>query len=156
MNGHYHLLSILIDRNKTRPETKDKMLTVPIKTITYRFMRPGFANPTKFSAWQILKSNLINFRSIPYLRTTYDASPRSHARTTDTQWRHKSKKSKNLGRCGRQNMPRPYLKIWKWEWIFGHAVKAISSLGVRSPCVHITMATFGDCCQKSIWDKSQF
>ena len=35
--------------------------------------------------------------------------------TTDTQWRHKSKKSKNLGQCGRQNMLRPYLKIWEWE-----------------------------------------
>ena len=30
------------------------------------------------------------------------------------------------------NMPRPYLKIWKWELIFGCAVKAISSLGVHS------------------------
>ena len=56
-------------------------------------------------------------------------------RTTDTQWRHKSKKSENLGRCGRQNMLRPYLKIWEREWIFGSAVKAISSLGVRSPWV---------------------
>ena len=27
----------------------------------------------------------------------------------------------------------PYLKIWDWDWIFGRAVKAISSLGVRSP-----------------------
>ena len=27
----------------------------------------------------------------------------------------------------------PYLKIWKWELIFGRAVKAISSPGVRSP-----------------------
>jgi hypothetical protein len=26
-----------------------------------------------------------------------------------------------------------YLKIWEWEWIFGRAVKAISSPGVRSP-----------------------
>ena len=42
--------------------------------------------------------------------------------------------STNLGQCGRQNMLRPYLKIWEWEWIFGHAVKAISSPGVRSPC----------------------
>ena len=24
-------------------------------------------------------------------------------------------------------------KIWDWDWIFGRAVKAISSLGVRSP-----------------------
>ena len=55
-------------------------------------------------------------------------------RTTDTQWRHKSKISENLGWCGRQNMLRPYLNIWDWDWIFGRAVKAISSLGVRSPC----------------------
>ena len=33
-------------------------------------------------------------------------------RTTDTQWRHKSKKSESLGRCGRQNMLRLYLQIW--------------------------------------------
>ena len=31
-------------------------------------------------------------------------------------------------------MLRPYLKIWEREWIFGRAVKAISSPGVRSPC----------------------
>ena len=37
---------------------------------------------------------------------------------------------------GRQNMLRPYLKIWEWERIFGRSVKAISSPGVRSPCVH--------------------
>ena len=60
--------------------------------------------------------------------------PHSGTRTTDTQWRHKSKISEKLGRCGRQNMLPPYLKIWEWEWIFGRAVKAISSLGVRSPC----------------------
>ena len=56
-----------------------------------------------------------------------------HARTTDTQWRHKSKISEKLGRCGRQNMLRPYLNIWEWEWIFGRAVKATFSPGVRSP-----------------------
>ena len=55
------------------------------------------------------------------------------SRTTDTQWRHKSKISEKLGQCGRQNILWPYLKIWEWEWIFGHAVKAISSLGIRSP-----------------------
>ena len=55
-------------------------------------------------------------------------------RTTDTQWRHKSKKSENLGRCGRQNMLRSYLKIWEWELIFVRAVKAISSPGVCIPC----------------------
>ena len=54
-------------------------------------------------------------------------------RTTDTQWRHKSKKSEKSGRWGRQNMLPPYLKIWDWDWVFCRAVKAISSLGVRSP-----------------------
>ena len=62
-------------------------------------------------------------------------------RTTDTQWRHKSKISEKLGRCGRQNMLPPYLKIWDWDWIFGRAVKAISSLGVRSPCIQIKNAS---------------
>ena len=65
------------------------------------------------------------------IRFYYVATPR----TTDTQWRNKSKKSENLGRCGRQNMLRPYLKIWEWEWIFGRSVKAISSPGVRSPWI---------------------
>ena len=63
-----------------------------------------------------------------------------YSRTTDTQWRHKSKKSENLGRCGRQNMLRSYLKIWEWELIFGRAVKAISSPGVRSPWYHHNLA----------------
>ena len=54
-------------------------------------------------------------------------------RTMDTQWRHKSKISEKLGRCGRLNMLPPYLKIWDWDWTFGRAVKTISSLGVCSP-----------------------
>ena len=53
-------------------------------------------------------------------------------RTTDTQWRHKSKKSENLGRWGRQNMLRLYLKILEWGWIFGRAGKVISSPAVSS------------------------
>ena len=48
---------------------------------------------------------------------------------------HKSKISEKFGRCGRQNMLRPYLKIREWEWIFGRAVRAIFCLGVRSLCV---------------------
>ena len=55
------------------------------------------------------------------------------SRTTDTQWRHRSKISEKMGQWGRQNMLRPYLKIW--DWIFGRAAKAISSLGVRSPWI---------------------
>ena len=58
---------------------------------------------------------------------------RNKPRTTDTQWRHKSKISEKLGICGWQNMLRLSLKIWDLDWIFGRAVKAISSLGVRSP-----------------------
>ena len=52
------------------------------------------------------------------------------SRTTDTQWRHKSKKSENLGPCGRQNMLRPYLKIWdlifamQWRW-FPHRASVV-------------------------------
>ena len=48
--------------------------------------------------------------------------------------RHKSKKSENLGLCGRQNMLWPYLKIWEWDLIFGRALKAISSLGIPTLC----------------------
>ena len=69
------------------------------------------------------------------LQTTTMVSPR----TTDTQWRLKSKISEKLGQCGRQNMLPPYLKIWDWDWIFGRAVKAIFSLGVRSPCVKVSL-----------------
>ena len=64
----------------------------------------------------------------------------SEPQTTDTRQRHKSKISEKLGRCGRQNMLWSYLKIW--ELIFGCAVKAISSLGVRSPCYRISFITF--------------
>ena len=35
----------------------------------------------------------------------------NRTQTTDTQWRHRSKKSENLGRCGKQNMLRQYLKF---------------------------------------------
>ena len=38
-------------------------------------------------------------------------------------------------RCGRQNMLRPYIKNWEWEWIFGRAVKTISSPGEHSLCL---------------------
>ena len=49
---------------------------------------------------------------------------------TTVQWRHKSKISEKLGQCGRQNMRH-------WDWILCHAVKAFSSLCVRSPWVII-------------------
>ena len=49
----------------------------------------------------------------------------SYTRTTDTK--------RNLGRFDKQNILRPYLKMWNWELIFGRAVKSISSPDVRSP-----------------------
>ena len=55
------------------------------------------------------------------------------SRTTDTQWNHNSKFFENFSRFGRQNILQLYLKIWDWHLIFGPAVKAISSLGVRNP-----------------------
>ena len=81
-------------------------------------------------------SNVTKNASIDEKRSLFD-----QPQTTDTRWRHKSKISEKLGRCGRQNMLRPYLKIWEWEWIFGRAVKTLSSLGVRSPCVYSSLAT---------------
>ena len=43
----------------------------------------------------------------PNLKSNKMSSEMSEARTTDTQ----SKKSENLGRCGRQNILGPYLKF---------------------------------------------
>ena len=59
-----------------------------------------------------------------------------------------------LGRCGRQNMLQPYLKIWDSDWIFGRAVTAIFSLGVHSPCLkrshcRIYWKDFGSTVQKT-------
>ena len=64
------------------------------------------------------------------------------SRTMDTQWRPKSNISKKLGWYGRANMLRPYLKIWDWDGILGRAVKAISSLGVHSPCYLVKKCLF--------------
>ena len=86
----------------------------------------------KTGTWNRNLSNMISVVKTELLSTLLNLS--FVTRTTDTQWRHKSKTSEKLGRCGRQNMLPPYLKIWEWEWIFGRAVKAVSSLGVRSPC----------------------
>ena len=68
--------------------------------------------------------------------------------TTDTQWRQKSKISEKLGRCGRQSMLPPYLKIWEWEWIFGRVVKANASQSVRSPWILQLGTTFFSPIQK--------
>ena len=86
------------------------------------------------------------------------ACEKARPRTTDTQWIWA-----DLGRFGRQNMLQLYLKIWEWELIFGCAVKAISSPGVRSPwyCTYVyyVMRGFqemfecwvGDECFADVW-----
>ena len=63
--------------------------------------------------------HLLSFLPFLYLLFFNQKIPQA----TDTQWRHKSKISEKLGRCGRHNLLRPYLKIWEWEWIFGCTVQ---------------------------------
>ena len=46
-------------------------------------------------------------------------------RTTDTQWRHKSKISEKLGRCGRQNILRPLasrIDWWEGHWYYRYLI----------------------------------
>ena len=80
--------------------------------------------------WVSVVRDPVNILQYTYFTSWWNVSK---SRSTDTQWRHKSIISEKLGWCGRQNMLRPYLKIWDWDWISGRAVKAFSSLGVRSP-----------------------
>ena len=87
-----------------------------------------------------------NDNCVPYLDIFLHLQPR----TTDTQWRHKSKKSEILRRSGRQNMLWPYLKIWDWDLIFGRAVKAIFSPGVRSPCPELKRNKYAAIQQTSV------
>ena len=133
------------DENKIKAGLRTRLRTVQLKTgtekHTWSFAKPHLcANLEK----KCLQDRL---NCLPHSFSSRKSSFKSHipslctvikvqfiARTTDTQWRHESKISEKLGRCGRQNMLPQYLKIWDWDWIFGRAVKAISSLGVRSPC----------------------
>ena len=79
--------------------------------------------------WKIYKKDGVQDWAAP----SSSSSPKLWPWTTDTQWRHNLKKSESLGQWGRQNLLRPYLKIWEWELIFSRAVKAISSSGVHGP-----------------------
>ena len=89
----------------------------------------NFVRNCLFETFENVEPEIVDWNS-QNLKPTANQEPL----TTDTQWRHKS----NLGQCGRQNMLRLYLTIWDWDWIFGLAVKAISSLGVRSQCRQLT------------------
>ena len=92
-------------------------------------------------SWNSIRGSILNFMDFKIIQNfSFCSSGHSiysslHSRTTDTQWRRNSKKPEILSRCGRQNMLWPYLKIWDCDLIFGRAVKAISSTGVRSPCL---------------------
>ena len=80
----------------TRTSNNFKLFLTPL--LTYNF------NP-------ILSNCLGNFGPPKYPNIGQHLFTYSHTQTTDTQRRHKSKKSENLGRGGRQNMLRLYLKI---------------------------------------------
>ena len=60
-----------------------------------------------------LKGTVVSFSVIKFIihKSCSEVSSRARPQTTDTQWRHTSKKYENSGQCGRQNMLRPYLNI---------------------------------------------
>ena len=65
----------------------------------------------------------LNFVFNSFTKKLFDNIAILHPWTTDIQWRHKSKKSENCGRYGRQNMLRLYLKLWDWDLIFGRTLQ---------------------------------
>ena len=109
------------------------MILFHFKMFLFFLLKLGRHQELRCSNYYMCSWTLI-YTKFLFLFSTKKEQELCRARTTDTQWRHESKKFENLGRCGRQNMLRPCLKIWYWDWIFGHAVKTISPLGVRSPC----------------------
>ena len=74
--------------------------------------------------------DLNDFRSLLKVNLPHDDA--IHGLRTPNEGINK-KNSEILGRCGRQKMLRPYLKIWNWDLIFGRAVKTISSKDVCTP-----------------------
>ena len=62
-----------------------------------------------------------NSKRLKRLAAEFNSSQLIKIALTLRLWRHKSKKSDVAD------------KIWEWKLIFGHAVKEISSPGVRSP-----------------------
>ena len=78
-----------------------------------------------------LHSEPVSTLSLPTVRSLWGNSGMARCQEMSTL---PAKISEKLGQWGRQNMLRPYLKIWDWDWIFGHVVKTISSLGIHSPC----------------------
>ena len=55
------------------------------------------------------RGRLTSTVTIWFHKGLFSFSTKEEPRTTDTQWRYKSKISEKLGRCGRKNMLRPYL-----------------------------------------------
>ena len=79
---------------------------------------------------------------------------RRDPRTTDTKWRHKSKIT--ICKIGPMWQTKYSLTVPNnlglGFWIFGHAVKAISSLGVRSPCPNPwSLMVFGSTLEGARW-----
>ena len=85
--------------------------------------------------WEFL-TKVAFFYALPFLHNSVvqNVELKDNSQTHELQTPSEGinlKISEKLGWYGRQNMLRPYLKIW--EWILGRSVKAISSFGVRSP-----------------------
>ena len=108
------------------------MILFHFKMFLFFLLKLGRHQELRCSNYYMCSWTLI-YTKFLFLFSTKKEQELCRARTTDTQWRHESKKFENLGRCGKWSMLQPNLKIWDWELIFGHAMKAISSTGVRSP-----------------------
>ena len=63
-----------------------------------------------------IKSNKVTRSVLAYsaVKRGKNSDSSSHGLRTPNEGAHKSQIFEKLGRCGRQNMLRPYLKIWDW------------------------------------------
>ena len=82
------------------------------------------------------------------------------SRTTDTRWRHNSKKSEISGRCGRQNMLRSYpknleLRVDFWPCSVGHCLTGRPLSVVFLLSRHISLLVFCLSPSKSYTDSVQ-
>ena len=103
---------------------KKQFWTKSLRTLRLYGRRERKVETCHYLSVKVLGTPFVSYTN--YITRAGNRTPTSsNARTTDTQWRHKSKKSENFGRCSRQNMLRPYLKLCDWDLIFGRAVKAI-------------------------------
>ena len=111
----FHKIVKLFDVSKNAPEEFNQILTncwlqkIQLFCLMYVMVVKRFVSICFSSIQLLILENIFEIFATFYFK-------RQSARTTDTQWRHKSKKSENLGQCGRQNMLWPYLKFGIGSW----------------------------------------